>query len=152
LQGVDTNWQDCGTRREAFYTNLVPARYRFRVIACNNDGVWNTTGASLELSIDPAYYQTRWFTALCVAASLGLLAGLYQLRLLYLRRQFNLRLEERVEERMRIARDLHDTMLQSFQAALFKFQAVTCRLTDRPKIQEELDAVIGQARAAVAEG
>jgi signal transduction histidine kinase len=139
--------------RKAFYTNLDPRNYRFRVIACNNSGVWNEAGDSLEFSIAPKYYQTTWFKALCVAAFLATLAALYRLRLLYLARQFNMRLEERVNERARIARDLHDTMLQSFQAALMKLGSVTYQLPDHPKeALRTLETVIEQARHAVTEG
>jgi PAS domain S-box-containing protein len=80
LEGQDKEWQDAGTRREAFYTNLDPGSYRFRVIACNNDGVWNNTGASVDFSITPAYYQTGWFRAACSAIFLALLWMLYRVR------------------------------------------------------------------------
>ena len=74
LEGLDTAWQDAGGRREAFYTNLPPGRYRFRVIAANDDGVWNTTGASLDFTIEPAWNQTWWFFALVAAAIGGAMA------------------------------------------------------------------------------
>jgi PAS domain S-box-containing protein len=80
LEGQDREWQDAGTRREAFYTNLDPRSYQFHVIACNNDGVWNEVGASLNFSIAPAYYQTSWFRAACLALFLVLLWMLYRLR------------------------------------------------------------------------
>src|SRR5262249_37297945 len=85
-------------------------------------------------------------------AVLGLLGALYRLRILYLARQFNIRLEERVNERTRIARDLHDTLLQSFQGVLLKFHAVTYRIQDRPDALNMLDSAIAQARQAIAEG
>src|ERR1700746_2923756 len=93
LEGYDRDWQDVGTRRQAFYTNLSPGNYRFRVRASNNSGLWNEAGASFDFSVAPAYYQTSWFRALVVAALLALLAGFYRLRLLYLTNQFNARLE-----------------------------------------------------------
>jgi len=116
LEGRDRDWQDAGNRRQAFYTNLPPRKYRFRVAACNNSGVWNEGGDIPRFSIDPAYNQTTWFRLSCVAAFLALLWALYRLRVRYLKQQFNMRLEERVNERTRIARDFHDTLLQSFQA------------------------------------
>jgi PAS domain S-box-containing protein len=85
LEGIDTDWQDAGTRRQAFYTNLPPGKYRFHVIACNNDGVWNEEGAHLDFVIAPAWYQTLWFRLLCVAAFLAFLGGLHQLRVQQLR-------------------------------------------------------------------
>jgi signal transduction histidine kinase/ligand-binding sensor domain-containing protein len=153
LEGWDRDWQDAGTRRQAFYSNLPPRNYRFRVMACNNSGVWNEAGTFLDFSVAPAYYQTWWFRSLCVAAFLVLLAAAYQLRLRQLARQFNMRLEERVSERTRIARELHDTLLQSFQGVLLKFHAVTYVILDRPaEAQKTLETAIEQARQAITEG
>src|SRR5882762_4664159 len=87
LEGHDSEWQDPGTRRQAFYADLRPGNYRFRVIASNNDGVWNEEGATLDFSVAPAYYQTNWFRALCVTAFLGVLWALYQVRIQQMRRQ-----------------------------------------------------------------
>jgi len=151
LEGHDPDWKDMGNERKAFYNDLPPRNYRFRVIASNNSGVWNEAGASLDFSVDPAYYQTTWFRALAVAAVLALLAAAYQLRLRYLKYQFNLRLEERVGERTRIARDFHDTTLQSFQAVLMKLSALAYRL-DGSEIQKALEQTIEQGRLAVTEG
>jgi signal transduction histidine kinase/ligand-binding sensor domain-containing protein len=152
LEGRDSDWQDAGTRRQAFYTNLPPRNYRFRIKACNNSGVWNEAGTSLDFSVAPAYYQTMWFRSSCVIAFLALLAALYQLRLRQVARQFNMTLEARVSERTRIARELHDTLLQSFQGTLLKFHALTYMLLDRPEVQKRLETAIEQARQAVTEG
>jgi len=152
LEGYDAEWHDVGTRRQAFYNDLPPRRYRFRVLASNNSGVWNETGAALELSIAPAYYQTIWFRVAVVATMLLVLAALYRLRVVYLARRFNLRMEERVNERTRIARDLHDTLLQSFQGALLKFHAITYEVADRPQTKQKLEGVIDQAMQAISEG
>jgi signal transduction histidine kinase len=144
---------DAGPRRQAFFTNLPPRNYRFRVIACNNSGVWNEAGAFLDFAIDPAYYQTTWFRLSLVAAFVALLAALYQLRLQYLRRQFNIRLEERVNERTRLARDLHDTLLQSLSGVLLKLHGVTYLLPGKPdEAKKTLGSVIDEARQAVTEG
>jgi len=151
LEGHDSDWQDAGNRRQAFYTDLPPRNYRFRVMACNNSGVWNEAGAFLDFSIAPATYQTTWFRGSCVAALLILLAALYQLRLRQVARRFNMRLEERVGERTRIARDFHDTLLQSFQGVLMKFHAVTHQYPDHPA-QKTLESVIEQAQQALNEG
>ena len=153
LEGRDQQWQDAGNRRQAFYSDLPPRNYRFRVAACNNSGVWNEAGTFLDFSVDPAYYQTRWFQALCAAAFLALLGTLYQLRLRQVARQFNMRLEERVNERTRIARDLHDTLLQSFQGVLMKFSVVADLIPARPaEARKMLEGVIEQARRAIIEG
>ena len=123
LDPQDPDWREVSSDRKAEYSNLDPGHYRFRVIACNNSGVWNTTGAALDFSVDPAYYQTNWFVAGCVAVAL--LAGwmLYRFRLHQMAREFNAHLEGRVEERLQVARELHDTLLQSFQALLIHLQA-----------------------------
>jgi signal transduction histidine kinase len=153
LEGYDRDWRDASTRRQAFYNDLPPRSYRFRVIACNNSGVWNEAGSFVDFSVDPAYYQTTWFALSVGAASLLLLAGLYQLRLRQLSRQFNVRMEERVNERMRIARDLHDTLLQSFHGLLFSFQAANNLLPNRPaEAKRQLESAIDQAAEAITEG
>ena len=85
LEGLDRDWHDAGNRRQAFYTNLPPRHYRFRVAACNNSGVWNEAGAFLDFSIAPAYYQTNWFRALWAGAFLALLWAVYQVRVGQLR-------------------------------------------------------------------
>jgi ligand-binding sensor domain-containing protein len=153
LEGRDRDWHEVGNRRQAFYDDLPPRRYRFRVMAANNSGVWNEAGASLDFSVDPAYYQTGWFRASVAVAILIMLAAAYQLRLRYLKQQFHLRMEERVGERTRIARDLHDTLLQSFQGVLLKLQAVTYLYPDRAdEAPKTLAGVIEEARQAITEG
>jgi len=152
LEGQDPNWREVVDDRHVQYSNLPPGDYHFRVTACNSSGVWNEAGASLDFSIAPAYYQTIWFRLSCVVAFLGLLVALYRLRLRRLVRQFNMTLEARLAERTRIARELHDTLLQSFQGVLLKFHVVTYMLTDRPEAQKSLESVIEQARQAITEG
>ena len=153
LEGLDKDWQDGGSRREVSYSNLGPRKYRFHVIACNNDGVWNETGAALNFSVLPAWYQTILFRSGCVVAFLAVLWALYQLRLRQLKRHFHQRLEARVEERTRIARELHDTLLQSFHGVLFRLQAVSDLLPERSEeAKGKLDSTIDQAAAAITEG
>jgi len=153
LDGVDEDWQNVGTRRQAYYTKLRPGNYRFHVIACNNDGVWNEAGAVLNFRVTPAFYQTLWFQALCGLIFAGLLWLLHRLQLRQSERQLHIRMEERANERIRIARDLHDTLLQSFQGVLLKFHAATFMLPDRPSdARNTLEGAIDQARQAIAEG
>ena len=153
LEGYNSDWQDAGNRRQAFYSNLPPRNYRFRVMASNNSGVWNEAGDSLDFSIDPAYYQTVWFRLSLVAAFFGLLWALYRYRLHQLAREFNAQLEGRVDERTRIARELHDTLLQSFQAALFEFQAARNLFSKgREEAIQTLDSAISTAQDAIVEG
>jgi signal transduction histidine kinase/ligand-binding sensor domain-containing protein len=153
LEGKDRDWQDVGTRRQAFYNDLPPRNYRFRVIASNNSGVWNEAGASLDFAIAPAYYQTRWFEALVGVACLTLLWAAYQIRVRRIAREFDLRLDERVNERTRVARELHDTLLQSFHGALFRFQATANMLPERPaEAKQTLESAIDRAAQAITEG
>jgi len=112
LEGFDHGWQEAGARRNAFYTNLRPGRYRFEAIASNNDGVWNMTGDSIAVELLPAFYQTPWFLTLCVALIASLAFVFYRLRLSVAQRELKARYEERMAERTRIAQDLHDNLVQ----------------------------------------
>jgi len=153
LEGHDPDWKDAGTDRKAFYNDLPPRHYRFHVMASNNSGVWNEAGDSLDFSVDPAYYQTTWFRASCVAAFFALLWALYRYRLYQIKHEFNARLEERVGERTRIARELHDSLLQSFQGSLIVMQAARNVLSRRPeRAGETLDNAIKMASGAIVEG
>ena len=123
LEGRDRDWQDVGTRRQAFYTDLDPGSYRFRVKGSNNAGVWNEEGASLEFSVAPAYYETSWFRAASVAILALLLWTGYRMRVGVIERHqaqitaLNERLMKAQEqERMRIAGELHDGVMQQISA------------------------------------
>ena len=152
LEGYDNEWQDAGNRRQAIYTNLPPRAYRFRLMASNNSGVWNEEGAVLDFSIDPAFYQTSWFRIACVVLVIAMFWAAYQLRVRQLAHQFNMTLEARVSERTRIARDLHDTLLQSFQGLLLRFQLVSQLFTVQPvEAKQTLDSAIDQASDAIGE-
>ena len=141
-----------GNRAEAFYNDLPPRNYQFRVIASNNSGVWNEAGDSFDFSIDPACFQTNWFRAASVAAFLLMIWGLYRYRLHQVAREFNANLEGRVDERLRVARDLHDTLLQSFQGLLLQFQAARNMLRGRAEdAGEVLDTALEDAARAITE-
>jgi signal transduction histidine kinase len=153
LEGRDPDWKDVGNERKAFYTDLPPRNYRFRVMASNNSGVWNQAGASFDFSIAPAYYQTAWFKASCGIAFLALLWGLYRYRLHQIAHEFNVRLEERVGERTRIARELHDTLLQSFQGLMLRFQVAHDELPGSPaEARKTLEYALDEAAQAITEG
>jgi len=150
LEGQDRNWREVANNREVQYSNLPPGDYVFRVTAANNSGVWNEAGAFLDFSIAPAYYQTTWFGVLCVAAFLGLLWALYQFRLHQLQQQFTAGLEARVNERTRIARELHDTLLQSLHGLMFQFQAARNMLPRRPdEAARVMDGAIGATEQTI---
>jgi signal transduction histidine kinase len=117
LEGRDVDWQEPGTRREAFYSDLRPGNYRFRVVACNNDGVWNEEGATLDFSIAPAWFQTTWFRLLCVVIGAVVAWAIYRLRVRQIARVISARFDDRLAERTRMARELHDTFLQTIQGS-----------------------------------
>ena len=117
LQGFDTEWRDGGGRVDTVYKNLGPGRYTFLVQARNNDGVWNEAGASLNFTIQPAFYQTVWFRLFYVLLGAFLIWLVYWLRLRQMTARVQLRYAERLAERTRIARDLHDTLLQTIQGS-----------------------------------
>jgi signal transduction histidine kinase len=142
LDGWDKDWQDASTRRQAFYTNLRPGSYRFHVIACNGDGLWNDTGATLDFSIAPRYYQTAWFQILCGLVLILLAWLLYLLRLKQATARIQERLGARLEERERIARELHDTLLQGVQGLMLRFQGIMKTLpADQPTHKMMNDAL-----------
>jgi signal transduction histidine kinase len=123
LEGFDRDWVDAGTRRAAYYTNLGPGNYRFRVQGSNADGVWNDTGDALELALAPHFYQTVWFWGLAAAAALGLALSLHRSRVARLRAFYAATLAERA----RVARELHDSLLQGMAAALMHLRGVRKR-------------------------
>jgi signal transduction histidine kinase/ligand-binding sensor domain-containing protein len=153
LEGFDSGWSQPSVAREAVYTNLGPGPYRFRLVASNSEGLWNGPETAIALNVAPAYYQTYWFRLSCVAAFVGVFWMLYQLHIRQLTHQFNIRMEERVGERTRIARDLHDTLLQSFHGLLLRFQTVVSLLPGRPEAaKQQLESAINQAAGAITEG
>jgi signal transduction histidine kinase len=145
LEGVDAGWQDVGTRRQAFYTNVPPGTREFRVVAANEDGLWNDVGASITLTTPPMFYQTRWFYTLCGLSVLLVLWQLYRIRLHQLTKQVQGRLSVRLEERERIARELHDTLLQSTQGLILLFQGFAGRLKRPDPMREEMESALDQA-------
>jgi signal transduction histidine kinase/ligand-binding sensor domain-containing protein len=149
LEGFDSDWIDPHTRRQAFYTNLPPGRYRFRVIAANNDGVWNRTGAMTEFEIPPTFFQSGWFIALVAATALAAIWLIYRFRVAQITDGIRNRLEERSAERERIARELHDTLLQGVQGLILRFQAVTDRIPREQTAREQLEAALVAADAIV---
>ncbi len=117
LEGRDDVWQEAGTRRQAFYTDLSPGKYRFQVVASNNDGVWNMEGASWNFVVEPAYYQTIWFQLICLGAGASGLWTIYKQRMRRHSALMTARFDERMAERNRLSGELHDTLLQSVQAS-----------------------------------
>jgi signal transduction histidine kinase/ligand-binding sensor domain-containing protein len=145
LEGLETEWQNAGTRRQAFYTNLTPGKYAFVVVACNNDGLWNMNGDRFAFIIPPAFYQTAWFRVLVVMFVGILLWLIYLLRLAAATEKVRARMTDRLAERERIARDLHDTLLQGFQLLTLVFQAAMTHMPSEDPIRETMGRALGQA-------
>ena len=152
LEGHDRDWQEAGPRRQAFYTDLPPGDYRFKVIASNNDGVWNEAGANLDFSIAPTFYQTRWFITLCVVAAAGVLWLLYLLRVRQLTERERSRVEERIAERTRLARELHDTLLQTIQGSKLVADHALEEPPDNVRLRRAMEQVSNWLGQAAKEG
>ena len=156
LAGVDAGWQEAVGRREAYYTNLAPGSYRFEVTAANEDGVWNTQGAKLDIVITPAFVQTPWFVVLLALGAALLLYGGYVLRIRHLTRNMQERMQERLQERLaersRIARSLHDTLLQSVQGLILSFHAHADMLPKGTRERARLDGTLNLADQLLIEG
>ena len=158
LEGLDTAWQDAGGRREAFFTNLPPGRYRFNVIASNDDGVWNTAGASLAFTIAPAWNQTWWFlalVALTLVATPALAAVAWQRRRARLAAErTQARFDAMLAERTRVARELHDTLLGGMAGVAMQLDIGARRLAagdNTSAIADLLSTLASQARYVLAE-
>jgi ligand-binding sensor domain-containing protein/signal transduction histidine kinase len=148
LQGYDKDWVDAGPRRTADYTNIPPGEYVFRVIAANNDGVWNETGAAIRMYLRPHFYQTYWFYATCIAIALLLARQFYQIRVNRMKAEF----AAVIAERNRIAREVHDTLAQGFAGISVQLEASKQMLLDSPaQAEEHLDQANILARSCLEE-
>jgi signal transduction histidine kinase/ligand-binding sensor domain-containing protein len=155
MNDVDPVWLDADSAHTAVYTNIPAGTHAFRIRASNSDGVWDRDGISFSVTQKPYFYQTAWFNLAWVAGLVILLWALYQLRLRQLAQQYNIRLEERVSERSRIARELHDTLLQSFHGVSLLFHSLSEELPEgatKQKFRRTVDLAsdaIRQGRSAV---
>jgi signal transduction histidine kinase/ligand-binding sensor domain-containing protein len=152
LSGVDNDWQDVGERRQAFYMNLKPGKYDFSVIACNNDGLWNMAGDRLSFIILPAFYQTTWFLCLVIGLSVATIWAIFRIRLQQATTALESRLGERLMERDRIARDLHDTLLQGFQALLLRLQTAMNTIPPDAPVHQVMENALDRADQVLLEG
>jgi signal transduction histidine kinase len=151
LDGVDEHWQNAGTRRSVLYTNLGPGAYRFRVMATNEDGVDSTASATMRVTIAPTVFQTPWFKALCVMLLAGAVYLLHRWRMRRLARRYWERLQERLQERERIARALHDNVIQNFQGLILHFNLISDRLAPGDATKTSMDGLLAQAAAVMTE-
>ncbi len=146
LEGYDHKWINADTRREAYYTNLPPGKFRFRVSACNDDGICKEADAGVPFSLAYHYYQQIWFWPMCVLALAGATWLAYQLRIRRLREHFSLILTER----NRIARELHDTLIQGLSGITMEMQALAARMRS-PEERGTLDDIILDAGTCLRE-
>jgi signal transduction histidine kinase/ligand-binding sensor domain-containing protein len=153
LEGFDSSWSQPVAAREAVYTNLGAGSYRFRLLASNSEGLWNGPEAAIGFEVEPTLSQTWWFrSALVLCVGLAALAA-YLIRMRQLTRLLNARFEERLAERGRVARELHDTLLQSFQGLLLRFQTAYALFDTRPAdAKDVLGNSIEQTARAITEG
>ena len=155
LEGRDDDWVDAGNRRQAFYTDLPPGSYRFRVIAANDRGLWNEDGAAWAFSVAPAYYQTNVFRLAAVASVILGLTLLYRLRLRRVTAQLQARLQERLDERARVAQALHDTLFQGFVSSSMQLYAVADEIVDEgarsklTRVLRRMNRIIEEGRESV---
>jgi len=153
LEGFDSSWSQPVAAREAVYTNLGAGSYRFRLVASNSEGLWNGPEAAIGFEVEPTLSETWWFrSAMVLCVGLVALAA-YLIRMRQLTRLLNARFEERLAERVRVARELHDTLLQSFQGLLLRFQTAYALFDTRPAdAKEVLGSSIDQTAQAITEG
>jgi signal transduction histidine kinase len=152
LEGYDDDWRGPVSAREVAYTNLPPRNYRFRAIACNSDGVWNEDGASLNFTLMPSFYQTNWFRILCVVSGVFIVWVIYRLRVLQISRAIGARFDERLAERTRMARDLHDTFLQTIQGSKLVADDALEQSTDSIRMHRAMEQLSVWLATAMQEG
>lgn len=152
LEGYDARWQEGGARRDAAYTHLSPGPYRFRVRAANEDGVWGEREAVLSIDVPPAFWQTRWFVLLCAAGMLAAIVLLYRWRIARLSAVVRRQAEARLDERERIARELHDTLLQGVTGLSLQVQAAAMTSEPGSEIRTRLERALAQADQLIVEG
>jgi signal transduction histidine kinase/ligand-binding sensor domain-containing protein len=152
LEGEDKAWRSVGSRRQAFYSHLAPGRYRFKVAASSEGDNWTELAAPFALIVTPAFYQTGWFSTGCVLVVLALLYILYLLRVQAVTRRLKSRMKERSSERLRIARDLHDTLLQSIHGLVLRVHFATEELPASEPVRQSLQQALSRADAVILEG
>lgn len=152
LEGVDQNWQDAQGRHEAFYTNLGPGQYRFRVIAANEDGVWNNEGAALDLVITPFFVQTMAFRLLCAVLIIAFAYAIYRWRLWQQCKVIEVRMAARQHERERVARSLHDTLLQGLHGTVLLMDAAIQDVEMSSLARQPLERAVDHLEKVLAAG
>jgi signal transduction histidine kinase/ligand-binding sensor domain-containing protein len=152
LEGKDADWQDPGSRRSAFYSDLKPGRYRFHVVGANNDGVWNNSGDSLDFEIRPAWFQAFWLKLVALTLGMGFIWTLYQWRVKSIADAISGRFNERLDERTRLAREIHDTFLQTVQGSKMVADNALNPGTSEARMRSALEGLSVWLEQAVTEG
>jgi signal transduction histidine kinase len=152
LEGRDVAWVEADTRRQAFYTDLRPGPYRFRVKSSSSDGIWSDEEAAISFEVAPMFYQTKWFVALSGLAAVACLWLIFYFRVQQIKVRMRARLQDRLQERERIARDLHDTMLQGMQGLIYRFQVAAERLPPGDSSRQGLEEALDHADEVMEEG
>jgi signal transduction histidine kinase len=152
LDGFDRDWSQPVADREAIYTNLPPRSYRFQVMATNPDGVWSANAAALAIEVDPLLWQAWWFRSAIVAACMAAILAIYRMRLRQMTLRTNLRFQERLAERTRIAQELHDTLLQGFVSASMQVHVAADRLPEDSGVKPALTRAMELMRQVIEEG
>ena len=152
LSGLESDWQDAGHRSEAIYTRLRPGTFTFEVIASNGEGHWSEPLALAPFTVKPNFFQTTWFAVLCAAALLGVIVIVSVLRIRVITRSMRARVEERADERVQIARDLHDTLLQGVQGLLLNVHVAAQKIPSDAEAKPMLEQALTTADRIIIEG
>jgi len=152
LQEKDKDWHEVSTANPVAYRNLSPGQYHFIVNASDTNGVWSEKVANVDFTILPAFYQTGWFVLLCIAAGLVVIWALYKLRVGQIARAISVRFDERLAERTRIARELHDTLLQTVQGSKLVADNALGKFDDSAHLQRAMEQLSGWLGQATEEG
>jgi signal transduction histidine kinase/ligand-binding sensor domain-containing protein len=151
MDGLDSQWQNAGGQREVSYMSLPPGKYRFIVSASRPGGPWSK-GSSMDLLVEPSFTQTRLFLTLCLFAVASLIYLLYSLRLRQVRAAYQIRTTAQVAERERIARELHDTLLQGIQGLTLRLGSLLKHVSPSGPLYRDLEHTIERTEAMVIEG
>jgi signal transduction histidine kinase/ligand-binding sensor domain-containing protein len=152
LDGYENDWSPPTAAREVAYTNLRPGPYTFRVMSSNSDGLWNGPDATIGFVVAPMFWQTRWFQFATLLTLGGAAAALYRLRMRQVARQLNVRFEERLAERTRIAQDLHDTLLQGLVSASMQLHVAAEHVPAESPARPTLNRVLQLMAQVIDEG
>jgi signal transduction histidine kinase len=152
LDGFDRDWIDAGSRREAFYTNLPPGTYKFHVTAASGAGIWNTTDAAVAFAVAPTFLESIWFKILAGLVLAGLAWLAYTLRIRQETARLRSRFEVRSAERERIAREIHDTLLQGCHGLMMRLQSIAYRIPPGDTLRKDIEDALDRADAVLADG